>query len=92
MGHIEPGDAGLYHQLTWAANELGNGYYGWRSATLTEVRMTDGIKLRLAPELNAGTVALQWYFSLHDAAQVWAFRGTRSAIAVIAGKLLGAEI
>jgi hypothetical protein len=72
MGHFEQGDAGLYHQLIWAANELGNGYYGWRSGTLTEVRMTDGITLRLAPELNAGTVALQWYFSLHDATQVWA--------------------
>jgi LasA protease len=72
MGHIDPGDAGLYRQLTWAANELGNGYYGWRSGTLTEVRMQDGIKLRLAPELNAGTVALQWYFSVHDTTQVWA--------------------
>jgi hypothetical protein len=72
MGRVEPGDAGLYRQLTWAANELGNGYYGWRSGTLTEIRMRDGIRLRLAPELNAGTVALQWYFSLHDTAQVWA--------------------
>jgi LasA protease len=72
MGRIDPGDAGLYHQLVWAANELGNGYYGWRSGTLTEVRMKDGIKIRLAPELNAGTVALQWYFSLRDATQVWA--------------------
>lgn len=72
MGRVDPGDAGLYRQLTWAANELGNGYYGWRSGTLTEVRMRDGIKLRLAPELNAGTVALQWYFSVHDTTQVWA--------------------
>ncbi len=72
MGRVDPGDAGLYRQLTWAANELGNGYYGWRSGTLTEVRMQDGIKLRLAPELNAGTVALQWYFSVHDTTQVWA--------------------
>lgn len=72
MGHVDPRDAGLYRQLTWAANELGNGYYGWRSGTLTEVRMTDGVRLRLAPDLNAGTVALQWYFSLHDTAQAWA--------------------
>ncbi len=62
MGRIDPGEAGLYRQLTWAANELGNGYYGWRAGTLTEIRLRDGIRLRLAPELNAGTIALQWYF------------------------------
>ena len=66
LGRIDPGEAGLYRQLTWAANELGNGYYGWRSGTLTEIRLRDGIQLRLAPELNAGTIALQWYFGLHD--------------------------
>jgi LasA protease len=72
MGRIDPGDAGLYRQLAWAANELGNGYYGWRAGTLTEIRLRDGIRLRLAPELNAGTIALQWYFGLHDNTQKWA--------------------
>ncbi len=72
MGRIDPGEAGLYRQLTWAANELGNGYYGWRAGTLTEIRLRDGIRLRLAPELNAGTIALQWYFGLHDNTQKWA--------------------
>jgi hypothetical protein len=55
MGRIDPGEAGLYRQLTWAANELGNGYYGWRSGTLTEIRLRDGIRLRLAPELVPGS-------------------------------------
>ena len=72
MGWIEPGDAGLYRQLTWAANELGNGYYGWRAGTITEIRTRDGVKIRLAPDLNAGTVALQYYLALHDSTQKWA--------------------
>jgi hypothetical protein len=72
MGRIDPGEAGLYRQLTWAANELGNGYYGWRAGTLTEIRTRDGVAVRLAPDLNAGTVALQHYLALHNPAQVWA--------------------
>ena len=63
LGHKDPTTQGLYRQLTWLANELGNGYYGWRSGTLTDVRLRDGTAVRLAPELNAGTAALQWYFS-----------------------------
>lgn len=72
MGRIDPGEAGLYRQLTWAANELGNGYYGWRAGTLTEIQTRDGVSIRLAPDLNAGTVALQYYLALHHPAQVWA--------------------
>ena len=72
MGRIDPGEAGLYRQLTWAANELGNGYYGWRAGTLTEIRTRDRVAIRLAPALNAGTVALQYYLALHDSAQAWA--------------------
>jgi murein DD-endopeptidase MepM/ murein hydrolase activator NlpD len=64
LGHKDPTTQGLYRQLTWLANELGNGYYGWRAGTLTELRLADGTRIRLAPELNAGTVALQYYFSL----------------------------
>jgi len=64
MGEVDPQIPGLYRQLAWLANELGNGYYGWRSGALTDVRLQDGEQVRLAPALNAGTVALQYYFSL----------------------------
>jgi LasA protease len=53
----------LYKQLSWAVEQLSIGYYGWRAGSLTEVTFTDGSSLRLAPELNAGTVALQYLFS-----------------------------
>jgi LasA protease len=71
MGMIDPQIPGLYRQLTWLANELGNGYYGWRSGTLTELRFEEGKPLRLAPELNAGTVALQYFFSLDQTSSAW---------------------
>jgi len=54
----------LYGQLDWTAHQLSNGYYGWRSGTLTEAQLKDGKIIRLAPSLNAGTAALQYFFAL----------------------------
>lgn len=54
---------GLYHQLVWAAERLSDGYYGWRSGTLTQLTLPGGETIRLAPDLNAGTVALLHYFA-----------------------------
>jgi hypothetical protein len=71
MGHVDRQHMGLQRQLTWLANELGNGYYGWRSGTLTEIRLRDGSSFRLAPELNAGTVAVQYYFALDRSREEW---------------------
>jgi hypothetical protein len=63
LGYQDVRSSGLYHQLTALANEMGVGYYGWRSGTVTEVVLTDGEAIRLAPDLNAGTVALQYAFA-----------------------------
>lgn len=71
LGHIDRQHIGLHQQLTWLANELGNGYYGWRAGTLTELDFQDGSRLRLAPSLNAGTVGLQYYFSLDRSRASW---------------------
>lgn len=60
---IQDDDQGLFKQLQWAINQLFAGYYGWRSGTLTELTFPDGETLRLDPELNAGTVAIQYFFS-----------------------------
>ncbi len=71
LGHIDSRHQGLQRQLTWAANELGNGYYGWRAGTLVELGLDDRSKVRLSPILNAGSVALQYYFSLFYGADEW---------------------
>ena len=63
MGLIDLSRKGLYKQLTWAVNHLSVGFYGWREGLLTEIQFSDGVTARLAPDLNAGTVALQYYLS-----------------------------
>jgi LasA protease len=71
LDFIDRQHMGLYRQLTWLANELGNGYYGWRDGSLTDVRFPNYSSMRLAPDLNAGTVALQYYFSLSRNQLAW---------------------
>jgi murein DD-endopeptidase MepM/ murein hydrolase activator NlpD len=47
--------------------QLSIGYYGWREGLLTEVAFRDGSRARLSPDLNAGTVAIMYYFAqLYD--------------------------
>ncbi|MBN2148547.1 MAG: hypothetical protein JW726_14265 [Anaerolineales bacterium] len=53
----------LYTQLAWVVNHLSVGYYGWREGLLTDIQFSDGVTARLAPDLNAGTVALQYYLA-----------------------------
>ena len=63
LGYHVPLYNGLYHQMFLLARDLAAGYYGWRSGKLSELTFPDGTTLRLAPDLNAGTVALQYLFS-----------------------------
>lgn len=53
----------LYGQLIWATRELWKGYYGHLDGTLTEFSSTDGKIFASDPDLNPGTVALQYFFS-----------------------------
>jgi murein DD-endopeptidase MepM/ murein hydrolase activator NlpD len=63
MGYKHPYRTELGAQLSWAANQLEIGYYGWRAGTLTVLTFPDGTTLRLDPTLNAGTVAVQFFFA-----------------------------
>ncbi len=63
MGDINPVYEGLYWQLNWAVSQMSVGYYGWRAGILTNVTLKDGTVIRLAPTLNAGTVAIQYLMS-----------------------------
>src|SRR5215207_2261555 len=54
---------GPYLQLIVAANILNNGYYRWRDGDLLELELLDGTLFRPDPWQNAGSVALQYYFS-----------------------------
>jgi LasA protease len=52
-----------YLQLVIAANTLNNAYYSWRQGALTEFELLDSTLTRPDPWQNAGSVALQYYFS-----------------------------
>jgi len=52
-----------YLQLVIAANELNDGYYGWRAGSLLEFKQVDGFLIRPDPWQNAGSVAIQYYYS-----------------------------
>jgi murein DD-endopeptidase MepM/ murein hydrolase activator NlpD len=57
----------LYGQLVWAAHELSEGYYGWITGALDEFPLSSGKIVRPDPELNAATVALEYFFAqLYD--------------------------
>lgn len=63
LGYINFLYQGMFRQLMLAIDDISVGYYGWRSGTLTELTFPDGTVKRIAPELNAGSVAIQYYFS-----------------------------
>jgi LasA protease len=71
ISHAAMPTQGLYHQLSWAVQQFSIGYYGWRAGLLTTLTFPDGTTLRMAPELNAGTVAVQYLFSKIESKDKW---------------------
>ena len=65
LGEEDYTHAGLYMQLIWAANVLNNGYYGWRTGSLTNLEHLDGNIERPDPWQTAATVAFQYYYIQH---------------------------
>ena len=62
---------GMFMQMVWAINQLQKGYYDWRAGKLVELTFRDGNTLRIDPNLNAGTVALMYYFSRNHSFNEW---------------------
>lgn len=71
MGHIERYEDGLYNQLVWAVNQLSTGYYAYREGRMTDISYPDGSTIRLSPDLNAGSAALQYYYAQHYSGTQW---------------------
>jgi LasA protease len=63
MGATQAIRLDLYGQLVWAVHELSEGYYGWRGGSLTEFSLLDSTIIKPPPDTNAGTVAVQYFFS-----------------------------
>jgi murein DD-endopeptidase MepM/ murein hydrolase activator NlpD len=71
LGHENFRNKGMFLQLAWAINQLSTGYYGWRAGTISEISFSDGVTYRLDPTLNAGTVALMYFFSQQHSQNEW---------------------
>jgi LysM repeat protein len=62
---------GLYHQLTWAADSLNRGYYLWKANALSTWVLNDGTVIPINPTINAGSAAIQYFFSQLDDRSTW---------------------
>jgi LasA protease len=60
MGFVVATYEGLYKQLILTQRQLTIGYYGWRTGSFTQLPLG----IRVHPELNAGSVAVQHLFSV----------------------------
>jgi LysM repeat protein len=90
LGHVAQFKKGLYSQLTWAVSQLSFSYYGWREGIMTDIPFMDGTILRAAPDLNAGTYAVQYLFAQMYGSKDWenALYGTDN-FAMVHERILG---
>jgi LysM repeat protein len=54
---------GLFNQLNCAANLLNAAYYGFKQRGLIAIQFMDRSRMAYAPELNPGSVAMQYFLS-----------------------------
>ncbi|MBI3161936.1 MAG: LysM peptidoglycan-binding domain-containing protein [Chloroflexi bacterium] len=71
MGLASDTHFGLYRQLTWAADNLNQGYYLWRANAVSTWVLNDGTVVPVDPTINAGTAAIQYFFAQLDDYPTW---------------------
>ncbi len=71
MGIIKEGREGLLRQMLDAADALNAGYYGWKYRGNITLTFVDGVRIFYAPDINAGTVAVQYMLSLSVPSPQW---------------------
>lgn len=71
LGLEDGGRAGLYFQLSWAANHINEGYYGYKRQGTLAFRFPDRSRAVAAEGLNAGTVGIQNVLALTSDWDTW---------------------
>ncbi len=71
MGWNNLDTKGILAQLGWASRTINIAYYHWREGKLNSVKFPSGKTLRLAPNLNSGSVTLQYFFSIITPEAEW---------------------
>ncbi len=62
---------GLYRQLSYVANELNRGYYSFKTRGLRQLEFSDGERVAIPAQMNAGTVAILYFLSLNQTYSSW---------------------
>jgi len=70
-GHANEQWSGLHKQLMWAADHLNDGFYGWQTRGRATIRLSDSTRVRIAPGLNAGTIAVQHLLAIDSDREAW---------------------
>jgi LasA protease len=71
LGFYDNYYAGLYRQVSWAANNLNRGFYYWRVNAISTLPLSDGSYVPLDPTINAGTAGVQYFLSLFNNRPFW---------------------
>jgi LasA protease len=59
--YAEAGRENLYRQLSWAADQLNEGYYAWKEGQESDYwTLADGSLVRIGSGINAGTAGVQY--------------------------------
>jgi hypothetical protein len=71
MGYVSDERKGLFNQCAWVAGKISDGYYGWREGRVVALSFPDKAILRMAPDLNSGTVGIMNLFSQLNELPEW---------------------
>lgn len=82
MGLLDESRYGLYRQLAWTANTLNQGYYLWRVNALSTLVLADGQVIPMDSTINAGTAAVQYFFSEVSDLSTWQIDVNQSGLVV----------
>jgi murein DD-endopeptidase MepM/ murein hydrolase activator NlpD len=89
MLYLDSTRSGLYHQLSWAANNLDRGYYIWRAGGTPSWVLADDTVIPVANTLNAGTAGVQYFFSLLLGKDDWEAAVTEKGVYTTFNHLFG---
>ena len=71
IGLGNPARKGLYSGLNWAADTLNQGFYVWKVGGAATWLLADDSVVPVDPTINAGTAAVQYFFSKFYNRQDW---------------------
>lgn len=71
LGERTPYRAGLFFQLSWAANRMNEGFYNQLTGRNPEVRFADGTRAIFHPDTDPGTAAIQNVFAVLGDSTSW---------------------